>query len=204
MTARRSAPSAARNRDPILQVLREALPESGTVLEIAAGSGEHARWFSEHFSKLEWIASDHDEAARESIEAWREGATPNLQPAMDIDVHATDWGVGTVDAVLCINMIHIAPWSATLALFDGAQRHLRDGGVLYLYGAYKRDGAHTAPSNEAFDAWLKDKDPRYGVRELEAVLAAAAERGLARWFVREMPANNLSVALRRTLSPPRT
>lgn len=194
---KRVAPSAARNREPILAVLREALPASGTLVEIAAGSGEHARWFSEEFSSLQWIATDRDPDAMASIEAHREGAGSNLQPPRVLDVHSEDWGVGTIDAILCINMIHIAPWSATLALLDGAARHLREGGVLYLYGAYKRDGAHTAPSNESFDQWLKDKSPEYGVRELETVLAEASKRGLELRFVREMPANNLSVVLTR-------
>ncbi len=195
--ARRTAPSAARNREPILSALREILPPEGVVLELAAGSGEHARWFSEAFSGLRWIPADRDEGARASIDAWREGATPNLQRAAAIDVHDADWGVGMVDAILCINMIHIAPWSATIALFDGAQRHLRDGAALFLYGAYKRGGAHTAVSNESFDAWLKAQDPSYGVRDLEAVLSTASERGLSLDRVIEMPSNNLSVVLRR-------
>lgn len=167
------------------------------MLELAAGSGEHARWFSEEFHWLQWIPSDRDEGARASIEAWREGAKPNLQRPIALDVHAADWGVGQVDAILCINMVHIAPWSATLAMLDGAARHLRAGGTLYLYGAYKRDGAHTAASNESFDAWLKAQDPAFGVRDLEAVVREAESRGLALDRVVEMPANNLSVLFTR-------
>lgn len=195
--ARRTAPSAARNREPILAVLREVLPKEGTVLELAAGSGEHARWYAESFGGLRWIPSDRDPGAIASIEAWREGASANLQAARVIDVQSADWGVGVVDAVLCINMIHIAPWSAGEAMLDGASRHLNSNGVLFLYGAYKRNGAHTAPSNETFDQWLKSQDPAFGVRDLEAVLARADRAGFALDRVIEMPANNLSVVLRR-------
>lgn len=195
---RRTAPSAARNRAPIAAVLRTLLAERGTVLELAAGSGEHARWFSEEFHWVQWIPSDRDEGARASIEAWREGARPNLRPPLAINVHDGDWAVGLVDVILCINMVHISPWSATLAMLDGAARHLRSGGALYLYGAYKRDGAHTAPSNESFDAWLKAQDPAFGVRDLEAVVREAEARGLALDRVIEMPANNLSVLFTRT------
>ncbi|MBL8684496.1 MAG: DUF938 domain-containing protein [Myxococcales bacterium] len=195
--ARRTAPSAARNREPILAALREVLPREGTVLELAAGSGEHARWYAEAFGGLRWIPSDRDPSAVASIEAWREGASANLEPARVIDVRSDDWGVGKVDAVLCINMIHIAPWSAGEAMLDGAARHLNSSGVLFLYGAYKRNGAHTAPSNETFDQWLKSQDPEFGVRDLEAVLARADRAGLALDRVIEMPANNLSVVLQR-------
>ncbi len=201
---RRSAPSAARNREPILAVLRETLPREGTVLELAAGSGEHARWYAEAFAGLRWIASDRDPGAIASIEAWRQGATPNLEPARLLDVRSEDWGVGTIDAILCINMIHIAPWPVGEAMLEGAARHLNSNGALFLYGPYKRGGAHTAPSNETFDQWLKSQDPEYGVRDLEAVLARAERAGLALDRIVEMPANNLSVVLRRRdLAPAR-
>jgi hypothetical protein len=167
------------------------------VLELAAGSGEHARWFSEAFPSLRWIPSDRDESAIASIEAWREGASSNLEPARRIDVHDENWCVERLDAILCINMVHIAPWSATESMLAGAVRHLREGGLLYLYGAYKRGGAHTAPSNEQFDRWLRAQDPSFGVRDLEAVVAHAARVGLRLEAVHEMPANNLSVLLRR-------
>jgi hypothetical protein len=195
--ARRVAPSAARNREPILRVLREVLPAEGVVLELAAGSGEHARWFAEEFSALEWIPTDRDEGALASVEAWREGASPNLRPARRLDVHDENWGVASFDAALCINMIHIAPWSACEAMLDGVARRLARSGPLFLYGAFKREGRHTAESNEAFDRWLKGQDPAFGVRELESVIDRARRAGLALDRVVQMPANNLGVVLRR-------
>jgi hypothetical protein len=197
-SARRVAPSAARNREPILRVLREVLPAEGTLLELAAGSGEHARWFSAEFPGLRWIPTDRDPAAAASVEAWREGASPNLQPARVLDVLDESWCVDSIDAAICINMIHISPWSACEAMLDGVARRLRPSGPLYLYGAFKRDGRHTAESNEAFDRWLKAQDAAYGVRDLEGVLARAEAAGLALDRVVEMPANNLSVVLRRS------
>ena len=191
------APSCARNRDPILSVLRGVLPPRGLVLEVAAGSGEHARYFSDALPALAWQPTDPSEAARASIDAWREGAVGDLRPALRMDVHELPWPVTAADAVVCINMIHIAPWSACEALLRGAGAVLAPGGVLYLYGAYKRGGAHTAPSNESFDAWLKARDPSYGVRDLEAVTEAAAAQGFVLRSVIEMPANNLSVVFER-------
>jgi hypothetical protein len=199
MTTRRSAPSAARNRDAIERVLREVMPSRGTVLELAAGSGEHARWYAEAWPALSWQPTDRDPAALASIDAWREGGPENLLPAKALDVHDPDaWPAPeSVDVVLCVNMIHIAPFSACEAVMDGAARALRPSGALFLYGAYKRGGAHTAPSNEEFDRWLKDQDPRFGVRDLEAVTARAAQAGLRFERLWEMPANNLSVLFRR-------
>jgi SAM-dependent methyltransferase len=194
--ARRFAPAAARNREPILDVLRAHLPASGTALEIASGSGEHAVAFAAAFPTLVWQPSDPDPANRASIAAWiaAEG-TPNLLPPIDLDATADIWPLATADAVVCINMIHIAPWAACLGLLRGAARLLAPGGLLYLYGPFKRDGMHTAPSNEAFDESLRARDPAWGVRDLGEVCQAAEGFALAATVA--MPANNLSVLFRR-------
>ncbi|MCC8403975.1 class I SAM-dependent methyltransferase [Paraburkholderia sp. MMS20-SJTN17] len=195
---RQHSPSAERNREPILAVLRDALPASGRVLEIASGTGEHAIWFASALPGLDWQPSDADEEARESIAAWcAHAGVANVRAPLALDVHQPDWGIDALDAVVCINMIHISPWSAARALFDGAGRRLVDGGVLYLYGPYRRGGAHTAPSNEAFDQWLKSRDPAWGVRDLEAVVALGDAAGLTCEQVVEMPANNLSLVFRK-------
>jgi SAM-dependent methyltransferase len=194
--ARRFAPAAARNREPILDVLRAHLPASGTALEIASGSGEHAVAFAAAFPTLVWQPSDPDPANRASIAAWiaAEG-TPNLLPPIDLDATAEIWPLATADAVVCINMIHIAPWAACLGLLRGAARLLAPGGLLYLYGPFKRDGMHTAPLNEAFDESLRARDPAWGVRDLGEVCQAAEGFALAATVA--MPANNLSVLFRR-------
>ncbi|MGF6879814.1 DUF938 domain-containing protein [Paraburkholderia sp. MM5477-R1] len=192
--SRQHSPSAERNREPILAVLREALPASGRVLEIASGTGEHAICFAGALPGLDWQPSDADAQARESIAAWTaQAGLANLRAPLALDVHQPDWGVDALDAVVCINMIHISPWSAAQALFDGAGRRLVDGGVLYLYGPYRRGGAHTAPSNEAFDQWLKSRDPEWGVRDMEAVVALGDTAGLTCERVVAMPANNFSL-----------
>jgi len=198
--ARQSAPACARNRDPILAVLRDLLPATGRVLEIAAGSGEHAVYFSAAFPNLHWQPADVDAAALASIEAWAAAdGGENLAAPIRLDVTARPWPVadGTLDAVLCINMIHISPWAATVGLMTGAGAALKAGGVLYLYGPYKMDGRHTAPSNERFEGWLKDRDPSFGVRDLAAVQAEAEGNGLAFLEARPMPANNFSVIFRK-------
>ncbi|MBC8738270.1 DUF938 domain-containing protein [Paraburkholderia sp. UCT31] len=192
--SRQHSPSAERNREPILAVLREALPASGRVLEIASGTGEHAICFAGALPGLDWQPSDADEEARESIAAWTAHAgLANVRAPLALDVHQPDWGVDALDAVVCINMIHISPWSAAQALCDGAGRRLVDGGVLYLYGPYRRGGAHTAPSNAAFDQWLKSRDPEWGVRDMEAVVALGDTAGLTCERVVAMPANNFSL-----------
>ncbi|MBC8750080.1 MULTISPECIES: DUF938 domain-containing protein [Paraburkholderia] len=192
--ARQHSPSAERNREPILAVLRAALPASGRVLEIASGTGEHAICFAGALPGLDWQPSDADLEARASIAAWTAHAgLANVRAPLALDVHQPDWGVDALDAVVCINMIHISPWSAAQALFDGAGRRLVDGGVLYLYGPYRRGGAHTAPSNEAFDQWLKSRDPEWGVRDMEAVVALGDAAGLTCEQVVSMPANNFSL-----------
>ncbi len=193
---RQRSPSAERNREPILAVLREALPATGRVLEIASGTGQHAICFARAMPGLDWHPSDADATARESIAAWiaHEGLA-NVRAPLALDVHQPDWGVDTLDAVVCINMIHISPWSATQALFAGASRRLVEGGVLYLYGPYKRGGAHTSPSNEAFDQQLRGRDPAWGVRDMEAVAALGASVGFVCDEPVAMPANNFSLVL---------
>ncbi|WP_300975222.1 DUF938 domain-containing protein [Sphingomonas sp. LHG3406-1] len=189
---KRSSPAALRNRDPILAVLKDWLPAEGRVLEIAAGTGEHALHFAAAFPHLEWQPTDPDSEARASIEAWREEeGTPNLQPALHLDVMATDWPVAEAVAILAVNLVHISPWEASLGLFAGAARLLPAGAPLILYGPWRVRGEPLAPSNLAFDAALKERDPRYGLRELTAFAAEARKHGLALARRVGMPANNL-------------
>jgi len=195
---RQRSPSAERNREPILAVLRTVLPATGRVLEIASGTGQHALCFAAALPGLDWQPSDADIEARQSIAAWiAHDGPPNVRAPLALDVHQPDWQVGTIDAVVCINMIHIAPWSAAEALFAGAGRHLREGGVLLLYGPYKRGGAHTASSNAAFDEQLRSRDPSWGVRDMEEVVALAASAGFVCDEPVAMPANNFSLVFRK-------
>ncbi|MCO6417615.1 class I SAM-dependent methyltransferase [Siccirubricoccus sp. KC 17139] len=196
--ARRHAPATLRNRDAILAVLRRHLPPSGLVLEIASGSGEHAVHFAAALPGLAFQPSDPDPGARASVDAWaRATRLPNLRPALALDVRETPWPLDRADAVFCANMIHIAPWAATPTLLAGAARCLAPGGALILYGPFRRGGAHTAPSNAAFDAELRRQNPEWGVRALEEVAAEAAAAGFAAPLVEEMPANNLMLVFRR-------
>jgi hypothetical protein len=195
---KRHAAATARNREPILEVLRRVLSAHGTVLEIASGTGEHAAYFATHLSHLDWQPSDASRDALLSIEAWRaESPRANLRAPLALDVCSEAWGVDDAAAIVCINMLHIAPWRACEGLMRGASRVLRPAGVLFLYGPFTRDGAHTAPSNEAFDRDLRARDPAWGVRALEAVTAEARRNGLERVELVAMPANNLSVVFRR-------
>jgi hypothetical protein len=195
--ARRSAPAALRNREPITEVLREWLPERGLVLEIASGTGEHAVHFAQAFPNLEWQPSDVHEDALESIAAWREAAgLPNLRAPILIDATEPDWPVSKADALLSINMVHISPWSAALGLLDGAGRLLAPGAPLILYGPWLKDDIETVPSNRAFDADLRLRNPHWGLRRVEDFAAAAKQRGLALAEASPMPANNLMLLLR--------
>jgi SAM-dependent methyltransferase len=198
--ARLHAPATARNRDAILNVLRPHLPERGLVLEIASGSGEHIAHFAASCPpELIWQPSDPDPAARASIDAWTShAAQANIRPAIELRADAADWPVASADVVICINMIHIAPWEAAVGLISGAGRILPAGGVLFLYGPYRRDGRHTAQSNEAFDRDLRARNPAWGVRDLEAVTALARSNGFGPPEIHEMPANNLSLIFRRS------
>lgn len=199
---KREAPAAARNREPILEVLRDRLPGRGLVLEVASGTGEHALHFAAALPGLVFQPSDPDPDARASIDAWvADSGLPNLRPALALDASGPNWPVAAADAVLCCNMIHISPWASAVGLVTGAGRILPPGGLLYLYGPYRRDGRHTAPSNEAFDADLKRRNPAWGVRDLEAVADLAVDAGFGGPEVVEMPANNLSVMFRRRTAP---
>jgi len=196
--ARRMAPATERNREPILAVLRKVLPASGTVLEIASGTGQHAVHFAKAFPDITWQPSDPDAAARASIAAWTaHAALSNVRAPLALDVCSQPWGIEAAQAVVCINMIHISPWAAAQALFDGAGKVLGEGGVLFLYGPYRRDGAHTAPSNAAFDAQLRATDPEWGVRDMEAVIALGAAQGMRCDEPVPMPANNFSLIFRK-------
>ena len=196
--ARLHAPSAARNRAPILDVLRRHLPERGLVLEVASGSGEHVMHFAQAFPGLDFQPSDPDQQARASIDAWRtEAGLQNIRPALALDAAAETWPLSEADAVVCINMIHIAPWEASVGLVRGAAALLRADCMLYLYGPFRRDGAHTAPSNEAFDRDLRTRNASWGVRDLEDVAALARSHGFADPLVEAMPANNLSLIFRK-------
>lgn len=192
---KRSAPAVARNREPILRVLETLLPGRGTVLEIASGTGEHSVFFAAHLPELTFLPSDVDEDQLASIEAWRRDAgLSNVLPARRIDVlEDTAWHDEPLTGVFCANMLHIAPLEAMDGLVRGAARHLAIGGLLVTYGPYKMGGVHTAPSNESFDEWLKDQDPRYGVRDLERLVATAHAHGLEHRETIPMPANNFVV-----------
>ncbi len=200
MDARRFAPAAARNREPILEVLARVVPRGARVLEIASGSGEHAVYCSEELDIASWQPSDPDASARASIDAWREFAhAERVLPAIELDVERMPWPVSDVDAIVCINMIHISAWSATEALLRGASKALRHAGILYTYGPYMRDGEHTAPSNEAFDASLRSRDPRWGVRDVDDLAREAERQGLELREIVPMPANNLSLVFGRAM-----
>jgi SAM-dependent methyltransferase len=196
--ARRVAPATARNRAPILAVLETILPSSGSVLEVASGSGEHIVHFAAAFPALSWQPSDPDPAARASIAAWAEASgLANIRPPLPLDAAGPRWPIEQADAILAINMIHISPWAATIGLFAQAARLLGPGAPLYLYGPYLRAGHPTAPSNLAFDADLRARDPAWGLRDLDTVSAVAEGAGFTREAIIEMPANNLSLIFRR-------
>ncbi len=195
---KRFAPATERNSSPILEVLRGVLPASGLVLEIASGTGQHAVFFAPIFPKLVWQPTDADAAALASIEDWRRDAgTPNLRPPLELDVTRPDWPVDAAEALVCCNMIHIAPWAATIGLFTGAAKVLVPGAPLFLYGPFLEREVETSPSNLEFDASLKGRNPEWGIRALEDVTRVAEAQGFR--FVRKvaMPANNLSVIFRR-------
>jgi SAM-dependent methyltransferase len=188
----------ARNRQPILDVLRRVLPPTGLVLEIASGSGEHVVFFAQNLPSLTWQPTDADAAALASIAAHRAAAgPPNLLEPLHLDATAEGWPIERADAVLCNNMIHITPWRVTEGLMAGAGRILPAGGILFLYGPYRVDGRHTAPSNQQFDGWLKAQNREWGIRDLADVTALAQRQGLNLAETVGMPANNLSVILRR-------
>lgn len=208
---RLDAPATHRNRAPILEILQRwlggasgaagsAASSRRRVLEIASGTGQHAVFFAAALQQLDWQPTDVDPAYRASIEVWRaEAALPNVAPPIRLDVRDADWGVGVeaFDAIFNANMIHIAPWPVAEGLFAGAGRVLVPGGLLFLYGPFRIGGRHTAPSNEAFDADLRRRDPAWGVRDLEAVVELAERAGLARLETNAMPANNQLIVFGR-------
>ncbi len=203
---KRFAPATQRNRQPILQILQNCLPSQGNILEIASGTGEHAVFFAERFPNLHWYPSDPNPELRASIQAWSQEYSQkysgsNLDSVLDINVESDRWSSETQDltiaAILNINMIHISPWTACQGLMEGASKILDPGGVLYLYGPYKRGGEHTSASNQAFDKSLRDRNPQWGIRDLEATIAEAESNGFVLQEAIEMPANNLSVVLTR-------
>ncbi|HEX6997860.1 MAG TPA: DUF938 domain-containing protein [Gammaproteobacteria bacterium] len=193
------SPAAERNKQPILEVLERVLPPRGLVLEVASGTGQHVVHFARALPELEWQPTEPDEALRAALERRRAAAAlPNVREAVALDVTRRPWPVAQAAAVVCINMIHIAPWAAAEGLFAGAAEVLAAGAPLVLYGPFMIDGRHTAPSNEAFDASLRARDPAWGVRDLRDVRALAGRCGFAFAERVAMPANNLTVVFRRS------
>ncbi|WNN90676.1 DUF938 domain-containing protein [Gloeocapsopsis dulcis] len=202
LDARQYAPATERNREPILEILLEVLPPTGTVLEVSSGTGEHAIFFAPRIYPRKWLPSDPNPMARASIMAWREYApAENLYPAIALNACDPMWTVEQqsldIVAIVNINMIHIAPWSACLGLFAGARRILPSGGILYLYGPFKQGGQHTAASNAAFDESLRTQNPEWGVRNLEDVVEVAKTNNFSLIKTVAMPANNLSVIFQK-------
>ena len=198
MRPKQVAPAAERNAEPIRAVLARVLPADGLVLEVASGTGQHAAHMARAFPAVTWQPSDPDPIACESIAAWRaESGLDNLRDPIALDAAADPWPIDRADAVVCINMIHIAPWGSALGLFRGAARVLLEGGLLYLYGPYRFHGSFTAPSNAAFDASLRARDPAWGVRDLDDIEPAAAAAGFQLEETVAMPANNHSLVFRR-------
>jgi len=192
------APSAERNKDPILAVLRRLLPASGVVLEIGSGTGQHVAHFAKAMHGLTWQPSDADTGYRRSVLRWIEKDNlANVRAPVALDVHDAPWPTRPVDAVIAINVLHVSPWSATGALFAGARDAVRSDGIVFLYGPFMRGGRHTALSNAQFDASLRAHDPQWGVRDLDAVIGVAQAAGFALREIVDMPANNLSAVFAR-------
>ena len=195
---RQYAPATLRNRDFILDVLRDVLPTTGVILEIASGSGEHIVYFAGHLPALVFQPSDPDPDALSSIAAWVSAAgVTNVRAPIALDASHSVWPIASADGIICINMVHISRWEATLGLINGAAAILPSGSPFYLYGPYLREGFASAPSNRAFDRSLRDRNPCWGLRRLEAVDAMAQSVGFSAPVITEMPANNLSVMFRR-------
>ena len=195
---KRHAPATARNSQPLAEVLARALPASGTVLEIASGSGEHAVFMARRFPALDWQPSDRDAEALASVDAWAaEARLANLRPAIALDAAAPDWPNVSADALLCVNMVHISPWDAAVGLFAGAGRVLGSGAPLVLYGPFVEPDVETAASNHAFDQSLRQRDPTWGLRSTADLDRLAAGHGMTRTARCAMPANNLVLVYRR-------
>jgi SAM-dependent methyltransferase len=200
MDTRETAPSAERNKQPILEVLTRVLPPSGLVLEIGSGTGQHVAHFAQAIPELVFQPTEVDAGKHASIAAWVEGL-PNVRPTLALDVTHEPWPLRHAEAIVCINVIHISRWEVTLALMRCAGEILPADGVLVTYGPYRREGRHTAPSNETFDSWLKERDELFGVRDLEEVAAAAKVNGLALVETVPMPANNFTLVFRKVVAP---
>ena len=195
---KRHAPATARNSQPLAEVLARELPASGTVLEIASGSGEHAVFMARRFPALDWQPSDRDAEALASVDAWAaETRLANLRPAIALDAAAPDWPNVSADALLCVNMVHISPWDAAVGLFAGAGRVLGSGAPLVLYGPFVEPDVETAASNHAFDQSLRQRDPAWGLRSTADLDRLAACHGMTRTARCAMPANNLVLVYRR-------
>ena len=195
---RQYAPATVRNRDFILDVLRDVLPVTGVILEIASGSGEHVVHFARNFPSLVFQPSDREPEALRSVAAWVKAAlVTNVRAPIVLDASQSRWPIASADGIISINMVHISPWDATVGLIRGAAAALSPGSPLYLYGPYKRKGFATAPTNQAFDQNLRDHNPTWGLRDLEAIVATAQSTGFSVPTITEMPANNLSVVFRR-------
>jgi len=195
---KRHAPATARNSQPLAEVLARELPASGTVLEIASGSGEHAVFMARRFPALDWQPSDRDAEALASVDAWAaEARLANLRPAIALDAAAPDWPNVSADALLCVNMVHISPWDAAVGLFAGAGRVLGSGAPLVLYGPFVEPDVETAASNHAFDQSLRQRDPTWGLRSTADLDRLAAGHGMTRTARCAMPANNLVLVYRR-------
>jgi len=201
---RQVSPSSRRNGPHILKVLKRILPKAGTVLEVAAGSGEHTVMFAPEFTSLSWLPSDPADDKLESIRAWiKAKPADNILPPVALDAASQLWPVEQmafakpITAMICINMIHIAPWAAGKGLLAAAGRVLPPGGILYLYGPYNVNGEYTAPSNEVFDLTLKKTDPDWGLRDIREVETEASSNGLKLREVVDMPANNFSLVFQK-------
>ena len=196
MDERETAPSAERNKGPILEVVRRVLPARGVVLDLGSGSGQHVAHFAAALPSLVFQPSELDTARHPSIRAWT-CELQNVRPPIELDMARRPWPIEAADAIICINVIHISPWRATLALMEGAGELLPSQGVVITYGPYRRGGRHTAPSNEEFDADLRSRNPEWGVRDMEEVEAAAQRAGLRLEEAVAMPANNFTLVFRR-------
>ena len=196
-------PATERNRGPIGDLLSQLLPVSGAVLELASGSGEHAVFFQKRFPNLHWQASDPDPDHRASIDAWirHEGLNHVMSPALNLDVEKRPWPLprgmaSALNAVVCINLLHISPALCTTAVLEESALLLPSGAPLIIYGPFMRDGTHTSASNAAFDQSLRERNPQWGLREINTITSLAASSGFKLDAVVPMPANNLTLVLR--------
>ncbi len=192
------SPACERNQVPILNVLRNHLNSKARILEIASGTGQHAAFFTSQMRGWIWQASDVEDDALNSIQAYREdGANENFLEPLRISTCDEAWNIGKFDAALCCNMIHISPWESCQGLFKHLSQHLVKDGTVFLYGPFIQDGLDTAPSNLAFDASLRSRDPKWGIRNLTAVAQEAKSHNFIQQQIYEMPANNLCVIFRK-------